>query len=392
MSNIQPVPLLDLKAQYATIRDEVRAAIDRVADSQYFIGGPEVEGLEREVADYSQCRFGIGVSSGTDALIVALMAIGIQPGDEVITTPYSFFATGGCVARMGARPVYVDIDPATCNIDPAGIEAAITDRTKAIIPVHLYGQMAEMDPIMEIANRHDLYVIEDAAQAIGSEYRGRRAGSIGHLGCFSFFPSKNLGGFGDGGMVTSNDPDLAHRVRLLRNHGAEPKYYHKFVGGNFRLDALQAAVLRIKLKYLDDWSAGRQQNATRYRRLFEEAGLTDDRPLTMDDGPLTFDHRPSAIGLPTEVPDRRHIYNQFVIRTGRRDAVMARLKEHKIGHEIYYPVPLHLQECFADLGYRAGDLPASERAATETLALPIYPELTEAMQAGIVAAIAEVYA
>jgi len=366
------VPLLDLKAQYATIRDEVRAAIDRVADSQYFIGGPEVEGLEHEVAEYSQCQFGIGVSSGTDALIVSLMAIGIQGGDEVITTPYSFFATAGCIARVGARPVFVDIDPATFNIDPAGIAAAITDRTRAIIPVHLYGQMADMDPIMEVANQHGLYVIEDAAQAIGSEYRGRRAGAIGHLGCFSFFPSKHLGGFGDGGMVTSNDPDLAHRVRLLRNHGAEPKYYHKIIGGNFRLDALQAAVLRVKLKYLDDWSAGRQRNAATYRRLFAETGIAD-------------------LVMPVELPDRRHIYNQFVIRSSRRDAVMARLKEHKIGHEIYYPAPLHLQECFADLGYRAGDLPASERAAHETLALPIYPELTEAMQTGVVAAIAEAY-
>ena len=366
------VPLLDLKAQYATIRDEVRAAIDRVADSQYFIGGPEVEGLEHEVAEYSQCQFGIGVSSGTDALIVSLMAIGIQGGDEVITTPYSFFATAGCIVRVGARPVFVDIDPATFNIDPAGIAAAITDRTRAIIPVHLYGQMADMDPIMEVANQHGLYVIEDAAQAIGSEYRGRRAGAIGHLGCFSFFPSKNLGGFGDGGMVTSNDPDLAHRVRLLRNHGAEPKYYHKIIGGNFRLDALQAAVLRVKLKYLDDWSAGRQRNAATYRRLFAETGIAD-------------------LVMPVELPDRRHIYNQFVIRSSRRDAVMARLKEHKIGHEIYYPAPLHLQECFADLGYRAGDLPASERAAHETLALPIYPELTEAMQTGVVAVIAEAY-
>ncbi len=275
MSSIQSVPLLDLKAQYAPIREEIRAAMDRVADSQYFIGGPEVEGLEREVAAYSQCQFGIGVTSGTDALIVALMAIGIQPGDEVITPPYTFFATGGSVHRLGAKPVYVDIDPFTYNIDPAQIEAAITSRTRAIMPVHLYGQMADMDPIMEIARRHNLIVIEDAAQAIGSEYHGRRAGSIGHIGCFSFFPSKNLGGFGDGGMVTTNDPDLAKQIKLLRNHGAEPKYYHKVVGGNFRLDALQAAVLRIKLKYLDGWTAARQRNAARYRQMFNAVGLTD---------------------------------------------------------------------------------------------------------------------
>ena len=275
MSDIQSVPLLDLKAQYAPIREEIRAAMDRVADSQYFIGGPEVEGLEREVAAYSQCQFGIGVTSGTDALIVALMAIGIQPGDEVIIPPYTFFATGGSVHRLGAKSVYVDIDPFTYNIDPAQIEAAITPRTRAIMPVHLYGQMADMDPIMEIARRHNLIVIEDAAQAIGSEYHGRRAGSIGHIGCFSFFPSKNLGGFGDGGMVTTNDPDLAKQIKLLRNHGAEPKYYHKMVGGNFRLDALQAAVLRIKLKYLDGWTAARQRNAARYRQMFNAVGLTD---------------------------------------------------------------------------------------------------------------------
>ncbi|MCX7669415.1 MAG: DegT/DnrJ/EryC1/StrS family aminotransferase, partial [Anaerolineae bacterium] len=269
------IPLLDLKAQYAPIREEIRAAIDRVADAQHFIGGPEVEALEREVAAYSQAQFGIGVSSGTDALLVALMAIDLRPGDEVITTPYTFFATAGCIYRLGARPVFVDIDPRTYNIEPTHIEAAITDRTRAIIPVHLFGQMADMDPIMDIARRHDLIVIEDAAQAIGAEYKGRRAGSIGHFGCFSFFPSKNLGAFGDGGMITTNDPALAHQARLLRNHGAEPKYYHKVVGGNFRLDALQAAILRVKLKYLDGWTAARQRNAGRYRRLFVEAGLAE---------------------------------------------------------------------------------------------------------------------
>jgi len=378
------VPLLDLKAQYATIRDEVRAAIDLVAESQYFIGGQEVEGLEREVAAYSGCRFGIGMSSGTDALLASLMAIGIRPGDEVITTTFSFFATAGSIARLGARPVFLDIDPLTHNINAAKIEAAVTDRTRAIIPVHLFGQMADMDPIMEVAKRHGLYVIEDAAQAIGAEYRGQRAGSMGQLGCFSFFPSKNLGGFGDGGMVTSNDAVLAERVRLLRNHGAHPKYYHKVVGGNFRLDALQAAVLRVKLKYLDGWTAARQHNAGRYRRLFAETGLT------AGESPASVAHALASsegVVMPHDAGYGRHIYNQFAIRVGRRDAVMASLKARQIGHEIYYPVPLHLQECFADLGYKAGDLPVAERVADETLAVPIYPELTEAMQAAVVNAI-----
>jgi dTDP-4-amino-4,6-dideoxygalactose transaminase len=370
---IQPVPLLDLKAQYATIREEIQAALDRVVESQYFILGPEVKALEEEVAAYSQGKYGIGVSSGTDALLVALMAIGIQPGDEIITTPYTFFATAGSIARLGAKPVFVDIDPATYNIDPAGIAAQITPRTKAILPVHLFGQMAEMDPILAVAEQHNLIVIEDAAQAIGSEYNGRRAGSIGQLGCFSFFPSKNLGGFGDGGMVVTNDAALAERVNILSKHGSQPKYYHKFVGGNFRLDALQAAVLRVKLKYLDGWSEERQGNAATYRRLFHEAGLAD------------------VIGLPVELPYARHIYNQFIIRSARRDELMAHLKAHKIGTEIYYPVPMHLQECFADLGYKAGDFPHSEAAANESLAIPIYPELTEEMLRSVVNAIATFY-
>ena len=378
----QPIPLLDLKAQYAPIREEIRAVMDRVCDAQYFIGGPEVEALEKEVAAYSQAQFGIGVTSGTDALIVALMTIGVKPGDEIITTPYSFFATAGCIDRLGAVPVFVDIDPFSYNIDPAQIEAKVTSKTRAIIPVHLYGQMADMDPIMAVANRHSLYVIEDAAQAIGAEYKGRRAGSIGHFGCFSFFPSKNLGAFGDGGMVTANDPALAHKAKLLRNHGAEPKYYHKMVGGNFRLDALQAAILRVKLPHLDDWSAGRQRNAAQYRKLFRDANIVVDGPNAAGK---------QGIVLPTEEAERRHIYNQFVIRSDRRDAVMAKLKERKIGTEIYYPVPLHLQECFAELGYQAGSLPHAELAAKETLALPIYPELTEAMQAAVVAAVAAAY-
>ena len=362
--------LLDLKAQYATIRAEVDAAMHAVVESQHFIGGPEVEALESEVAAYSQCAHGIGMSSGTDALLAALMAIEVRPGDEVITTPYSFFATAGVIHRLGARPVFVDIDPQTYNIDPALIAAAITPRTRAIMPVHLYGQMADMDPIMELARSHNLIVIEDAAQAIGAEYKGRRAGAVGHIGCFSFFPSKNLGGFGDGGMCVTNDAALAERLRLLRNHGAKPKYYHKFVGGNFRLDALQAAVLRVKLRYLDGWTASRQRNAETYCRLFGEVGLTTD----------------VGIELPSVAPERRHIYNQFIIRTPQRSKLIARLKERRIGHEIYYPVPLHRQECFAELGYAEGTMPASERAASETLAIPIYPELTEDMLVSVVAA------
>lgn len=382
----QPIPLLDLKAQHATIRDEVREAIDRVVESQYFILGPEVEALEKEIAAYSKCEYGIGVSSCTDALLVVLMAIDLKPGDEVITTPYTFFATAGAISRLGARPIFVDIDPLTYNIDPARIEAAITERTRAIMPVHLYGQMADMDPIMEIAERRNLYVIEDAAQAIGSEYKGRRAGSIGHMACFSFFPSKNLGGAGDGGMVTTNDAGLAARIRMLRNHGYSPKYYNKVVGGNFRLDAIQAAVLRVKLNYLDQWTAARQHNAAIYRSLFTEAGLSvEPQPGT---GNLWPENSHGVI-LPVESSDVRHIYNQFIIRSNNRDHLISRLKERSIGTEIYYPVPMHLQECFADLGHAQGDFPASESAANETLALPIYPELTPEMLATVVAAIAE---
>lgn len=361
---IESVPLLDLHAQYNVLREEIRTAIDRVMDSQNFILGPEVAALEDEVASYSQCKHGIGVSSGTDALLVALMAIDLKPGDEVITTPFTFFATGGAIARLGARPVFVDIDPTTYNIDPGLIEAAITSRTKAIMPVHLYGQMCDMDSIMEIAKRHGLRVIEDAAQAIGAEYKGRRAGSIGDMGCFSFFPSKNLGGCGDGGMVVTQDDALADRLKLLRNHGYRPKYYNKLVGGNFRLDAIQAAVIRVKLPYLDDWTAARQHNADRYRKLL--APVAD------------------LLQLPYGVSDGRHIYNQFVIRTTGRDSLMKHLKENQIGCEIYYPVPLHEQECFADLGYKRGQLPHSEDAAHDAVALPIYPELTEEMQLRVV--------
>jgi dTDP-4-amino-4,6-dideoxygalactose transaminase len=365
-STSSAIPLLDLRAQYAKIREEIREALDRVIDSQHFILGPEVESLEAEVARYSQCEFGVGVSSGSDALLVCLMAIGIKPGDEVIVPTYSFFATAGAVSRLGGVPVFVDIDPATYNLDIGKLEKVITKKSRALIPVHLFGQMTDMEPVLEVARQHKLHVIEDAAQAIGAEYQEARAGSIGDMGCFSFFPSKNLGGFGDGGMVTTNDPELADKVRLLRNHGYRPKYYNAVVGGNFRLDAIQAAVLRVKLKYLDGWTQGRQRNASRYRQLFGEMGIvTASRP---DRGQVV---------LPAESSDCRHIYNQFVIRNGARDKLIAHLKSNNIGTEVYYPVPLHEQECFADLGYKRGDFPESERAAQESLALPIYPELTD---------------
>ena len=391
------IPLLDLKPQYQALKDEIKAVVDRVMESQYFILGPEVEGLEREVAAYSHCAHGIGVSSGTDALLMALMAIDIQPGDEVITSPFTFFATAGSIARLGAKPVFVDIDPVTFNIDPAKIEAAVTPKTRAIMPVHLYGQMADMDPIMAIAGRHKLTVIEDAAQAIGSEYKGRRAGSIGHMGCFSFFPSKNLGGFGDGGMVTTNDPVLADKLKLLRNHGMQPKYYYQLIGGNFRLDALQAAVLRVKLKHLDTWSEQRQRNAAWYREAFVSSGLADavGAPSCMTHGSCRerggagceLNGASKKVVLPVAFADRRHIYNQFVVRTPRREQVIAHLVKEKIGHEIYYPVPLHVQECFAYLGHRDGDFPISECAAKTTLALPIYPEVGEQNIRAVVAAV-----
>jgi len=362
------IPLLDLKAQYASIKSEVDAAIAEVMESQHFILGPKVEQCERAVAEYSSCAHGIGVSSGSDALLVCLMAENIGPGDEVITTPYSFFATAGAVARLGAKPVFVDIHAANYNMNAHQIASKVTARTRAIIPVHLYGQMADMDPMMEIARKHRLVVIEDAAQAIGAEYKGRRAGTIGDYGCFSFFPSKNLGGAGDGGMVVTNDAQRAERVRCLRGHGAKPKYYHKLIGGNFRLDALQAAVVTAKLPHLDKWTAARQRNAQRYDRLFAEAGVN--------------------IALP-EVSASRHIFNQYVIRAARRDELQAHLKKNGIGTEVYYPVPLHLQECFAYLGHAAGEFPESERAAKESLAIPVHPELTQAQAEFVVACIRE---
>src|SRR5579885_356531 len=350
------VPLLDLKAQYSTIKKEVEAAIAEVMESQHFILGPKVDQCEKAVAKYSNCEHGIGVTSGSDALLACLMVENIGPGDEVITTPYTFFATVGAISRLGATPVFVDIDPQTYNIDVKQIASKITPKTKAIIPVHLYGQMADMDPIMALADKHKLIVIEDAAQAIGSEYKGRRAGSIGHYGCFSFFPSKNLGAAGDGGMIVTNDAQRAEGLRRLRAHGSGPKYHHKIVGGNFRLDALQAAVVSAKMPHLDSWTAARQSNAKRYNQLFSNAGV--------------------SIGLPEIVTDR-HIFNQYVIRVPSRDELQAYLKKQGIGTEVYYPLPMHLQECFAYLRNGPGDFPNSERAAKETLALPIHPELTE---------------
>ncbi len=352
------VPLLDLKAQYATIREEIREVIEEVCESQWFIGGPQVSACEEEIAAHTDCRFGVGVNSGTDALLCGMMGLGIGPGDEVIVPSFTFFATAGCVSRLGAKPVFVDIDPVTFNTTAALIESAITDRTKLMIPVHLYGQCAEMGPIMELADRHCIPVMEDAAQTIGATHHGRQACSMGRLGTLSFFPSKNLGGFGDGGMIVTNDEALAERCRMMRNHGAKPKYYHKQVGGNFRLDALQAAVVRVKLRHLPAWSRMRAENAARYDKLFADSMVTTPR---IAEGNVS-------------------IYNQYVVSVPQRDELRAHLNDEGIGCEVYYPVPLHLQDCFADLGGKPGSLPACEKAAGEVLALPIYPELTEAQQ------------
>lgn len=384
------VPLLDLRAQYRPLKAEIMQAIGEVCDNQSFILGPYVKRLEAEVATYSQARHGIGVSSGTDALLVALMALDLGPGDEVITSPYTFFASGGVIARLGARPIYCDIDPATYNISAAAVERFVAEhcdldgttlrhrktggRIRVLMPVHLYGQCADMDALMAIAQRYKLAVVEDAAQAIGSEASGgRRAGSMGAIGCFSFFPSKNLGAFGDGGMCTANDDTLAEKLRVLRVHGGKPKYYHQVVGGNFRLDEIQAAVLTVKLEHLDAWTEARQRNAATYDRLFQASGLT------------------ATIGLPTCTPGYRHIFNQYVIRAPERDRLREHLTAHHIGTEIYYPVPLHLQKCFANLGGQAGDCPESERAARETVALPIYPELTAEQIEHVVATIRRFY-
>lgn len=352
------VPLLDLKEQNGQLRPEIEAALARVLDTNGFILGGEVAALENELAEYCAVKHAIGCASGSDAILLALMALEVGPGDEVITTPYSFFATVSSITRLGATPVFVDIEPDTYNIDPAEIEAKITPRTKAIEPVHLYGQCADMVAINAIASKHGIAVVEDAAQAIGAEEDNVRAGALGTIGCFSFYPSKNLGGMGDGGFLTTNDDQLAARLRALRVHGAEEKYFHKYVGLNSRLDGFQGAVLRVKLPHLDDWTERRRRNAAAYNKLFENHGLTEQ--LTP----------PVARG------DAKHIYNQYVIRVpNRRDELREYLTRHGIGTDIYYPVPLHLQECFAYLGYRAGALPKSEKAANETLALPIYPEL-----------------
>ncbi|HUT29796.1 MAG TPA: DegT/DnrJ/EryC1/StrS family aminotransferase [Sedimentisphaerales bacterium] len=352
------VPLLDLKAQYAKIRDEMLSAVAEVIDSQQCIGGPKVAELEGRIAEISDCKFAVGVSSGTDAILNCLMSLDIGAGDEVITTPFTFFATAGCIARVGARPVFVDIDPKTFNIDPALIESALTEKTKAIIPVHLFGQMADMDPIMEIAKEHDLAVIEDAAQSISSTYKGRKAGSIGTVGCFSFYPSKNLGGIGDGGMIVTNDEQLYRRMVMMRNHGQDAQYNYKYIGGNFRLDAVQAAALLVKLPHLDAWSQARRANAAYYDEKF--AG--------------------SSVVTPFVRPDCVSIYNQYCVRVSRRDELAAHLKQKGIGYAIYYPNPLHLNECFKYLDYKEGDFPKAEQAAKEVLALPVYPELSDAMK------------
>jgi dTDP-4-amino-4,6-dideoxygalactose transaminase len=383
------VPLLDLKAQFAQIRAEVMPIIEQVCASQRFILGEHVLGLESELARYCSSSAGIGVSSGTDALLLALMALGVGAGDEIVTTPFTFFATAGTIARLGARPVFCDIDPITFNLSPAAVQLFI-DRhcdvragrlinrstggvVKGLMPVHLYGQSADMDPLMAIARQHHLKVIEDAAQAIGTEYKNVRVGSIGDIGCFSFFPSKNLGAFGDAGLCTTNDSQLAESMRVLRVHGGKPKYFHGVIGGNFRIDELQAAVLRVKLKHLDGWTEGRQRNAAFY------------------DAAFAAGHFAKRLAAPKAPANGRHIFNQYVVRVQKRDALKEFLAQRNVGTEIYYPVPLHLQKCFAYLNHRSGDFPESERAALETLALPVYPELEQEQLEHVVAAVAEFY-
>ena len=413
------VPLLDLRAQYQTIKDEIKEAMEEVLDSQHFILGPKVEALEEAVASYCACKYGVGVSSGTDALLIALMVESIGPGQGVITVPYTFFSTAGCVYRLAANPFFVDIDPLTYNMDPDAIKTFIevecnfdSDagklvhrtsgiRIRAIIPVHLYGQCADMDRIMEIARGYNLVVIEDGAQAIGAEYPSTksgepmRAGSMGHFGCFSFFPSKNLGGFGDGGMVTTSDEEIAEKLKILRAHGSKPKYYHHLVGGNFRLDALQAAVLLVKLKYLDTWTDKRRQNASYYDSLFQQSGLVDKGFVTPPQAVWENIFSKNLSNPKSEIRNPKltgHIYNQYVIRAKNRDELRAYLGENGVGTEIYYPLPLHIQSCFAEWGNKPGDFLESEKAAAETLALPIYPELEPAQQEYVVASVNSFYA
>ena len=369
------IPLHDLQAQYANIRDEVRAVVDQVFDSQQFVLSSEVQALEDEIACYSQTRHAIGCASGSDALLLALMSGGVGEQDEVITTPFTFFATASAIARTGARPVFVDIDERTYNLNPGLIEGAITERTRAIMPVHLYGQCAEMDRLLELGQHRGIPIIEDAAQAIGAEDRRRRAGSMGTIGCFSFYPSKNLGGAGDAGMLVTNDDEHAKRLRTLRVHGEETKYHHQVIGINSRLDALQAVVLRTKLKYLEGWNQERQRRAQQYEIMFSDAGLSE------------------VIEVPYVRSDVRHVYHQFVVRVrgGKRDALLDHLSDSGIGSGVYYPVPLHLQNCFAYLGHQEGDFPFAEAAAKETLALPVYPELTEQQQEYVVSKIGEFF-
>ncbi len=369
------VPLLDLHSQYEKIAEEMGVAIKNVLDSQKYILGPEVAALENELAYYCMSKYGVGCASGSDALLLALMAYDIGAGDEVITTPYTFFATVGAIVRLGARPVLVDIEPGSFNIDECQIEKAISPQTKAIIPIHLFGQCAEMDVINQLADKYGFQVVEDAAQAIGAEYKGKRAGSLGQLACFSFYPSKNLGGVGDGGLLTTSDENMASKLKALRAHGAKIKYFHDWVGINSRLDSIQAAILRVKLKYVEAWTEERIDNARRYRELFSQSLLVEK----------------GFVILPPELNDRRHIYNQFVIRVQDRDGLRTHLQAKGVGTEIYYPQPLHLQPCFQFLEYRRGEFPESEKASSESVAIPIYPELTDSDQEYVVSCITDFY-
>lgn len=373
---LRKVSLLDLNAHYEAIWDEIQEAVNKVLISKQFILGPEVKELEKELAAYCQAEFAIGCASGSDAILLALMAVEVGAGDEVITTPYTFFATVGSIVRLGATPVFVDIEEETFNLDVKQLEKAITSKTKAIMPIHLFGQCANMDAINALAEPKSIPVIEDAAQAIGAGYKGKLAGNLGTIAAFSFYPSKNLGGAGDGGMLTTNDAALAEKLRALRAHGAKKKYFHDYVGLNSRLDSLQAAILRVKLKYLDDWSKARRANAETYGKLFAETALLSE----------------GLVKLPSEVDGMQHVYNQFVILAKDRDGLVAHLKEGGIGTEIYYPLPLHLQTCFKDLGFQKGDFPVSERAAETSLAIPIYPELTLEDQQYVVDCLKNFYA